>query len=204
MKKNKKFTATLLSASIALSFYIVPANAQITSAYNDASNKAQVAAEFKNKQDSVDSAALDCADDTNPDTIAGAQKAGIEEDQQVAVKPYNLNKLFEIGKDKGCFAALSEFPDLSMNIPSLSDIYANMTKALLKYATRKVCDAVNDTIEEVISPMKSALDQVSERGQLDLNGRVNKEMTTRMYDFDPELGRVSKTAKPEKEIEFKW
>lgn len=204
MKTNKKLTASLLSASIAFSFCVVPANAQITSAYNDVTNKALVATEFQNKQDSVDSAASDCADDSNPDTIAGAQKAGVQEDQEVAVKPINLNKLFEIGKDKGCFAALSEFPDLSMNIPSLSDIYANMTKALLKYATRKVCDAVNDTIEEVVSPMKSALEQVSDRGQLDLNGRVNKEMTTRMYDFDPELGRVSKRVKAEKEVEFKW
>jgi hypothetical protein len=204
MNRNSKKNLPCLLSAVLLLGPFSQANAQISSAFNDSANKALVAAEFKNKRDAVEQSSADCADNSNPDTIAGAQKAGIQEDQEVAAKPINLNKFFQIGKDHGCFAALADFPDLSINIPSLADIYSNMTNALINYATRKVCDAVNETIAEVVSPIKSALDQVSERGQLDLNGRVNKEMTTRMYDFDPELGRVSTKAQADKEIEFKW
>lgn len=204
MKYNQKsFYPTLLCAML-FANTITPANAVITSAYTNTANQALVAQEFKNKSDSVAESSEACADDENPDTIAGAQKKGIQEDQEVAVKPIDINKFFQIGKNQGCFAALADFPDLSINIPSLSDIYSNMKKALVNYASRKVCDAVNDTISEVMSPMKNALDQVSERGQLDLNGRVNKEMTKRMYDFDPELGRVASRTQADKEFEFEW
>lgn len=75
---------------------------------------------------------------------------------------------------------------------------------LVKYAVRKACIVVDQAFEEMLAPLESALDKVSDRGQLDLTGMVNKQVTKQLYEVDPELGRLGVTGKDESEYEFKW
>ena len=144
---------------------------------------------------------IECSSESG---LGGVQARDIEDAKKQASVGLDLNKVFQYGKEGGCFNALMEFPDLSVAIPSYTDIFKNVMNALAKYATRKVCNAVNDTLEEAVSPITGKLDEISERGQLDLNGQVNKEITKKMYDMDAELGRQHSSTKPEKEIELSW
>ena len=65
---------------------------------------------------------------------------------------------------------------------------------MIDYATRKVCNAVNDALTEVITPINEALDKVSKNGQIDMTGAYNKAVMKKLYEIDPELGRVSQSA----------
>lgn len=145
----------------------------------------------------VEAAATECANIDNPDGLGAAQKAASDDRLTMIGAVTNTDKLFDIANNGGCFNALKNFPNLSVAIPSLSSIADALKKTLINYATRKVCNAVNDALTEVLTPINEALDKVSENGQIDMTGKFNTVMRKELYEIDPELGRVSTSAKNE-------
>lgn len=146
----------------------------------------------------------ECSDVTNKNGLGAVHKEHMENERKKDLATVNLDNIFQAGKKGGCFYALSDFPDLSVMIPSITSIANSVKDTLVKYATRKVCLVVDEALESALGPVKDALEEISERGQLDLSGRVNKEMTERLYGVDAELGRLSVPSQAAKEIEFKW
>lgn len=136
-------------------------------------------------------AAEDCADPTNINGLAHAQQKTLNDMKAMILTPINTDKMFSTASKGGCFNALKDFPNLSASIPSLSSIANSLKQTIISYATRKVCTAVNDALEEVIGPVNELMDEFTKNGQLDLTGQINKEMADQLYKIDPELGRVS-------------
>lgn len=170
-------------------------------AMDDKENAVLLEAAAKEANDAMKTISDECSSETG---LGGVQAKDIADAQKQASVGVDLNKIYQYGKDGGCFNALMDFPDLSTAIPSFTDIMNNVKDALVKYATRKVCSMVNETLEEAVSPIRDKLDEISDRGQLDLNGRVNKEVTKKMYEVDTDLGRLGNTTKPDQEIDIKW
>lgn len=162
-----------------------------------------IAAEEASKATST-AQSMECADPDKAGSLANAQQQAMEDARTLDTATINLDDIFNITKKGGCFNALSEFPDLSVMIPSITSILNSLKDTLLNYATRKVCSATNEALEQALDPLKGALDGISERGSIDLNGQVNAQVSKRLYDLDPELGRVSRPAKPAETIDFKW
>ena len=205
---NKPSSKNVLKAIIISSCMIVQplAYASVTPvpAIMDISNNKLIADMEDNINKGHELAAEDCANPDTPGSLASRQVEVMQEKKTLATKSMDMGKFFEIGKNNGCFAALTEFPDLSISIPSLADVLAKLQKTLADYAVRKVCNAVNEAFEEAIGPITEKLDKLSSSGQLDLNGRVNKALTKKMYEIDPEMGRVSTSAPSGAEVEFTW
>jgi len=175
-----------------------------TPAILDANNLKMLTDIETNVAEAHELASGDCSDPDNEGSLASKQREIIEEQKEISSKSTDLSKLFSIGKNNGCFAALAEFPDLSVSIPSMADIFAKLQKTLADYAVRKVCNAVDDAFESAVGPLYEKIDNLSSSGQLDLSGRVNKAITKKMYEVDPELGRVSASGSSSSEIEFTW
>lgn len=154
----------------------------------------------------INESMTECADPENPDGLGGVQKKAMENERKRDLAKVDLDGIFQYGQKNGCFNALSDFPDLSVNIPTLTGIFNSIKDTLIAYATRKACAVVDEALEGALGPIKDTMDDISDRGMLDLNGRINKEMLERMYEIDPEFGRVSSGSKPDKEyeVDFKW
>lgn len=199
-------------ARIVLSAVVLPlvlatspiASATINIPALDIKNKLLVAQSESNLNDVSDNQATSCADPDNEGSLAQAQKEILQEEYELESKSIDIDKAFSIGKNKGCFAALADFPDLSIKIPSLTSIVTNLASALKNYATRKVCNAVNDAVGSAIAPLKNSIEKLSDSGQFDLTGRTNKTLTKKLYDIDPEIGRIAPTATSQSETTFGW
>lgn len=200
MKKNSQ-----LCLVIALSTMIVmPSNASLQPAILNQKNNSLVAeakAEIKSFHQTQEDT---CADPNEEGSLAKKQAEVINEQKKMASTPINLTNIYNIANKNGCFAALSNFPDLSVTIPSLSGILTSVKDTLVKYAVRKACAAVDQAFSEMLAPLEKAIGKVSDRGQIDLNGRVNKEISKKLYEIDPEFGRSSTSSKPASEYDFKW
>lgn len=149
---------------------------------------------------------VECADPENPNGLGRVQKKELENERKRDMTSVDLDKIFQVGDKNGCFSALSNFPDLSVSIPTLTGMLNSVKSTLINYATRKACSVVDDALESALGPIKDQMNNISDRGMLDLNGKVNSEILKQMYELDPELGRLSTSAKPDKEydVEFKW
>ena len=169
-------------------------------ALSDSANYLLVENEIAESNTASDKEAVSCASD---DGLGGVQLQKMEDEKKLAMASIDMDKLFNL-KDNGCFSALSNFPDMSVAIPSLSSIFSAIQKTLQDYATRKVCNAVNETLEETLEPMITQLDKISDSGQLDLTGTVNKTLSKKFYEVDPELGRVQQRVGSDQEIKFGW
>jgi len=169
-------------------------------ALSDSTNYLLVEDGLSELNETSDKEAVSCA---STDGLGGIQIQKMEDEKKLAMASIDMDKMFSL-KDNGCFSALSNFPDMSVAIPSLSSIFSAIQQTLKDYATRKVCNAVNDTLEEALGPMITQLDKLSDSGQLDLTGTVNKTLSKKFYEVDPELGRVSQPVGSEKEISFGW
>lgn len=149
------------------------------------------------------SEAENCADPANVKGLAHAQQKTLNDMKAMILTPINTDNIFNTAKKGGCFNALQNFPNLSGSIPSLSGIANALKDTIIKYATRKVCAAVNDALEDMLGPLNEAMDEYTKNGQIDLTGMVNKKMAEELYKIDPELGRVSKGVTDEYEWELK-
>lgn len=165
---------------------------------SDPENYESVEENLKKSDEISDTEATECASESG---LGGIQLQKMEDEKTVGMASIDLDKIFSL-KNNGCFNALSNFPDLSVAIPSLGSIFSAIQKTLADYATRKVCNAVNNAIEEGLSPITTQLEKVSDSGQIDLTGRVNKTLTKKFYEVDPELGRVKTNAQTEQTIDM--
>lgn len=118
------------------------------------------------------------------------QQKDMDSEQGINASTLDIDKIYSLGKGNGCFDVLSDFPDLSVNIPSLSSIFDAITSTLLKYAQRKVCNAVNSAIEEALEPGIKALDKISDQGKIDLTGAVDAEINKSTNKIDPDIGKI--------------
>lgn len=192
---------SLYNGDTPLSFdYSISAITTSPIAYSDSTNYLLVEDGLSALNSTSDKDAESCASE---DGLGGVQLQKMEDEKKLAMASIDMDKLFNL-KDNGCFSALSNFPDMSLAIPSLGSIFSAIQKTLKDYATRKVCNAVNDTLEESLGPMMAQLDKISESGQLDLTGTVNKKLSKKFYDIDPELGRVTQRVGSDTEIKFGW
>lgn len=200
MKLKHKMIVTLLVSAIG----VVPSYASIKPAIESASNKALLENQQKEMDEHIKVQSEACASTTDDSSLASAQAKAIKKDNELASSSMNLDKIYDATKKTNCFAVLSDFPDLSVNIPSWAAIFTAVTDTLKKYATRKVCTAVNDAFEQVVGPIDDALNKVSSNGQLDLTGVVNTGMHDAMYKVDPDLGKVSPTVASSTEQTLAW
>ena len=201
MKNMQKSLIASLLISLTLS---TQSFAVITPAIQSSTNSARVSAEQATKDLESEGKMEECSDESNEYSLAGIQKKAIEKDNALTNSTVALDKLYDIGKKGGCFVALSDFPDLSVNIPSLSGIFDSVRNTLVKYATRKVCNAVNEAISEITDPINKTLGNLNDSGQLDLTGKVNKEIQKQLFEFDPEAARVQNKVQSGQEVELTW
>lgn len=153
----------------------------------DGDNSNLVAERQEITKSTVDKSAQECAGNGG---LADVQEEVIKNAKTMAMTTFDLDKVFDY-KKSGCFNALQDFPDLSLSIPSLGTIVSALQKTLQDYATRKVCNVVNSAVDQALSPISKKLDELNQSGQLDLTGKINKSLTKKYYEIDPELGRTS-------------
>ena len=70
----------------------------------------------------------------------------------------NVETLFDVSGD--CFSGLSQIFDLSFAIPSLASILSAASSAVMQYAQKKICTAVNQVSGMVTSPINAAIGKV--------------------------------------------
>ncbi|WP_043201319.1 hypothetical protein [Pseudomonas putida] len=131
--------------------------------------------------------AQDCADGTKEGTIGASINDALRIHTELAAATPNVESLFSATAD--CFGGLGSLFDLSGSIPSLGAIFAAAQEAVLKYAQKKVCTAVQQVSSMVTTPINQAIGKVSSGTSLgDLNGLTNGLVSKGMSTLDPELG----------------
>lgn len=149
----------------------------------------------------INAAAQECADLSNPNGLAAASKSAYQDRNTLASAMPNTDKIFDVANSGGCFNVLKDFPNLSVAIPDFTAIATALKTSLIKYAKRKVCNAVNDALSEMIDPINDAMDKVAVNGEIDLTGAMNTVLITEAYKIDRDLGRVTVPVQTEYEID---
>ncbi len=149
----------------------------------------------------INAAAQECADLSNPNGLAATSKSAYQDRNTLASAMPNTDKIFDVANSGGCFNVLKDFPNLSVAIPDFTAIATALKTSLIKYAKRKVCNAVNDALSEMIDPINDAMDKVAVNGQIDLTGAMNTVLITEAYKIDRDLGRVTVPVQTEYEID---
>ena len=143
------------------------------------------------QQDSVVAAAInqeatDCANGS-AGTIGAAISTAMNVHSQMASATPNVESLFDVNSD--CFSSIGQIFDLSFSIPSLASILSAAQDAVLKYAQKKVCTAVNKVTGMVTTPINQAIGQINQlQGFTDINGMANSAIGGAMTSIDPQLG----------------
>ncbi|MGE8060236.1 hypothetical protein [Pseudomonas sp. NPDC089547] len=137
--------------------------------------------------DAIKADAQDCADGTKQGTIGASISDALKIHTELASATPNVESLFSATAD--CFGGLSSLFDLSGSIPSLGSILASAQAAVLQYAQKKVCTAIQQVTSMVTSPINQAIGKVSSGTSLgDLNGLTNGLVSKGMTTLDPDLG----------------
>ena len=131
--------------------------------------------------------AEDCAEGTKDGTIGYSIQQALDIHTELASATPNVETLFDIDSD--CFSGLSQVFDLSFSIPSLGSIVSSAQDAVLQYAQKKVCTAVNKVSGMVTSPINQAISEVNGLSSFgDLNGFSNGLVEQGMSQLDASLG----------------
>lgn len=137
--------------------------------------------------DNIKADAEDCATGTKDGTIGHSIKQALDIHTELASATPNVESLFDVGSD--CFSGLSQIFDLSFSIPSLASILSAAQDAVMKYAQKKICTAVNQVTGMVTSPINQAIGKVNGLSSFgDLNGMTNGLVQQGMSQIDPNLG----------------
>jgi len=168
---RKTAIGVVLGVSVMFSGYAVSASSQLIS------QQSSVVA------DSIKADAEDCATGSKDGSIGHSIKEALDIHTGLASATPNVESLFDVDSD--CFAGLNQIFDLSFSIPSLGSIISSAQDAVMKYAEKKICTAVNQVTSMVTSPINQAIDKVNGLSSFgDLNGLVQKGMSR----IDPNLG----------------
>lgn len=136
--------------------------------------------------DNIKQDAEDCAKGDKDGSIGKAIKDAMFVHEKLAAAPVNVEKLFDVTSD--CFSGLSQIYDLSFSIPSLSSIIGAASDAVMKYAQKKVCTAVNQISGLVTDPINQAIGEINQLGSLgDLNGLTNGLVSQGISQIDPNI-----------------
>jgi len=137
--------------------------------------------------DAIKADAEACAEGTKQGTIGASISDALKIHTELASATPNVESLFSATAD--CFGGLSSLFDLSGSIPSLGSILASAQAAVLQYAQKKVCTAIQQVASMVTSPINQAIGKVSSGTSLgDLNGLTNGLVSKGMSTLDPQLG----------------
>ena len=137
--------------------------------------------------DNLKQDAEDCAKGTKEGTIGHSIKQAMLAHETFAAAPVNVESLFDANSD--CFSGVSQIFDLSFAIPSLSSIISAASSAVLQYAQKKVCTAVNQVSSLVTTPINQAIITVNGMTSFgDLNGLSNGLVQQGMPQIDPNIG----------------
>jgi len=143
------------------------------------------------QQDSVVAAAInqeaaDCANGS-AGTIGAAISTAMNVHSQMASATPNVESLFDVSSN--CFSSIGQVFDLSFSIPSLASILSAAQDAVLKYAQKKVCTAVNQVTGMVTTPINQAINNINQlQGFANINGMANSAIGGVMSSIDPQLG----------------
>ena len=136
--------------------------------------------------DSIKADAEACATGTLDGSIGHSIKQAMQIHQTIAAAPVNVESLFDVNSD--CFSGLNQIYDLSFSIPSLSSIIGAASDAVMKYAQKKVCTAVNQISGLVTDPINQAIGEINQLGSLgDLNGLTNGLVSQGISQIDPNI-----------------
>ena len=137
--------------------------------------------------DNLKQDAEDCAKGTTEGTIGHSIQQAMLIHETFAAAPVNVESLFDANGD--CFSGVSQIFDLSFAIPSLSSIISAASSAVLQYAQKKVCTAVNQVSSLVTTPINQAITTVNGMTSFgDLNGLTNGLVQQGMSQIDPNIG----------------
>ncbi len=125
--------------------------------------------------------------------IGASIKTAIGAHSEMASATPNVESLFDVNDQ--CFASISQIADLSFAIPSLASILSAAQDAVLKYAQKKVCTAVNKVSGMVAAPINQTINSINQvQGFTDINGMANNAISGAMSGIDPQLGASYKPA----------
>lgn len=125
--------------------------------------------------------------------IGASIQTAIGAHSEMAAATPNVESLFDVNDQ--CFASISQIADLSFAIPSLASILSAAQDAVLKYAQKKVCTAVNKVSGMVATPINQTINSINQvQGFTDINGMANSAISGAMSGIDPQLGSSYKPA----------
>lgn len=136
--------------------------------------------------DSIKADAEACVTGALDGSIGYSIKQAMQIHQTIAAAPVNVESLFDVNSD--CFSGVNQIYDLSFAIPSLASIVGPASDAVMKYAQKKVCTAINQVSGLVTSPINQAIDKINDMGAFgDLNGLTNGLMQQGLSHIDPNI-----------------
>lgn len=125
--------------------------------------------------------------------IGASIQTAIGAHAEMAAATPNVESLFDVNDQ--CFASISQIADLSFAIPSLASILSAAQDAVLKYAQKKVCTAVNKVSGMVAAPINQTINSINQvQGFTDINGMANSAIGGALGGIDPQLGSAYKPA----------
>lgn len=125
--------------------------------------------------------------------IGASIQTAIGAHSEMAAATPAVESLFDVNDQ--CFASISQIADLSFAIPSLASILSAAQDAVLKYAQKKVCTAVNKVSGMVAAPINQTINSINQvQGFTDINGMANSAISGAMSGIDPQLGSSYKPA----------
>lgn len=140
--------------------------------------------------ESIKAEAQVCATGEAEGSIGNAIQNALKIHTELAAAMPNTEELFSPIQD--CFSGLLGAFDLSFAIPSLDSIRGAVKSALTKYATKKVCSAVQQARSMVTTPINQAISGLTSGtgmgGLGDLNGLSNGLIGSGLAMIDPDLG----------------
>ena len=130
-----------------------------------------------------------------PGTVGYAVANALRIHTELASATPNVESLFDVNSD--CFASINQIIDLSSSIPSMQAILSAAQAAVMQYAQKKICTAVNRVTGMVTTPINQAIGNINQMaGFADLNGMANSAVGGAMSGIDPQLGSQYQGAVP--------
>lgn len=144
--------------------------------------------------DSISKDAADCANGA-PGSIGEAVNDAWTMHTQMAQVSPNIEQLFDVGGS--CFGQLGQIWDLSTTIPSLGSIMSAAENAIMKFAQRQVCSAVQSVDNMVSAPINNAFSSIGGlQNAANLNGFTNQMVQKGLNQVSPALGSQYSGAQP--------